>query len=404
MELLRYRMPFFNVSQTHPFARRLDVEGRRATQILYVLSELRAKGFVPDLIVGHCGWGETLPLRAFFPSAKIAVYCEFYYRPEGQDIHFDPEDPKFGVDGVVTLHCKNAATLLSLVDADLGLSPTSWQKQTYPTEFHSKIQVVHEGVDGEQLQPDANAQFELPGGRVLHRGDEIVTFIARNLEPMRGYHVFMRALPSILAARPNAHAVIIGGDDVSYGASPEEGKSWKSIYLDEVAGQLDLSRVHFLPPQPYDRFVELLKTTTVHVYLTFPFVLSWSMIEAMALGCVVVGSDTPPVREAITDGVDGLLTPFHDPVALAEKVTRILAAPGEYAELGTAARETALARYDRKDCLRQAMQILGLPSAAPEPSPPGDGIEASERPEDRTAPFIVRRGRSAPGATQEDVG
>ncbi|MCW2274518.1 glycosyltransferase [Rhodoblastus acidophilus] len=398
VELLRYRMPFFNVGQTHPFARRLDIEGRRATEVLFALSELRASGFVPDLIVGHCGWGETLPLRACFPEAKIAIYCEFYYRPEGQDVHFDPEDPQFGVDGLITLHCKNAATLLSLVDADLGLSPTQWQKQTYPREFHSKIHVVHEGVDGERLAPDPNARFELPGGRVLYRGDEIVTFIARNLEPMRGYHIFMRALPAILAARPNAQVVLVGGDDVSYGAAPEQGKSWKSIYIDEVADRLDLSRVHFLPPQPYDRFVQLLQTTTVHVYLTFPFVLSWSMVEAMALGCVIIGSDTAPVREAITDGVDGLLTPFHDPAALAEKVTRVLANPGDHAALGAAARKTALSRYDRKDCLREVRRILGLePASAPLVPEP---VAAPDRPA-----FIVRRSRGALDATPaaEDV-
>jgi glycosyltransferase involved in cell wall biosynthesis len=399
VQVLRYQMPAFNVAQTHPFARRLDVESRRATQVLYTLSELRAEGFEPDLIVGHCGWGETLPMRACFPRAKIVTYCEFYYRPEGQDIHFDPEDPKFGIDGVVTLQCKNAATLLSLVESDLGLSPTQWQKQTYPPEFHAKIQVVHEGVDGERLQPDAQARFELPGGRVLHRGDEVVTFIARNLEPMRGYHVFMRALPAILAARPNAQAVIVGGDDVSYGAAPEEGKSWKSIYFDEVAARLDLSRVHFLPPQPYDLYARLLQTTSVHVYLTFPFVLSWSMIEAMALGCVIVGSDTPPVREAITDGLDGWLTPFHDPEALADKVSRILADPADYAAMGASARRTALSRYDKNDCLRQAMRILGL---APEPAEPcvtPPRIEADERPRERPGPFIVRRNRNAGGAT-----
>jgi glycosyltransferase involved in cell wall biosynthesis len=260
-------------------------------------------------------------------------------------------------------------------------------------------------VDGERLQPDANARFELPGGRVLHRDDELVTFIARNLEPMRGYHVFMRALPAILAARPNAQVVIVGGDDVSYGAAPEHGQSWKSVYLDEVADRLDLSRVHFLPPQPYDRFVQLLQTSSVHVYLTYPFVLSWSMIEAMALGCVVIGSDTPPVREAITDNVDGLLTPFHDHDALADKVRQVLADPGAYAGLGAAARRTALARYARKDCLRQALQILGLATDSVEEAAPRSRVEPGVGPENRPGPFIVRRSRGA-AATQgiEDVG
>ena len=236
VDLRLYRMPSFDVTTTHPFARRFDVECRRATQVLYVATELRASGFEPDLIIGHCGWGETLPLRSLFPKARIAIYCEFYYRPEGQDVHFDPEGPQLGVDGLVALQCKNASTLLSLADADLGLSPTEWQKGTYPAEYRDKIHVVHEGVDGESLLPDESAQFSLPNGVVLRRGEEIVTYVARNLEPMRGYHVFMRALPKILAARPKAQIVIVGGDGVSYGAPPPVGQSWKSVYLDEVAG------------------------------------------------------------------------------------------------------------------------------------------------------------------------
>jgi glycosyltransferase involved in cell wall biosynthesis len=217
VDLRKYRMPAFDVSQTHPFARRFDVECRRATQVLYALSDLRVSGFEPDLIIGHCGWGETLPLRSLFPQARIAIYCEFYYRPEGQDVHFDPEGPQLGLDGLVTLHCKNASTLLSLADADIGLSPTHWQKQTYPPEYQDKIHVVHEGVDGNRLRPNAAARFTLPDGTALHRGQEIVTFVARNLEPMRGYQIFMRALPEILFARPAAQVLIVGGDGVSYG-------------------------------------------------------------------------------------------------------------------------------------------------------------------------------------------
>lgn len=360
VDLRRYRMPAFNVAQTHPFARRFDVECRRATEVLYALSELRASGFEPDLIIGHCGWGETLPLRSVFPKARIVIYCEYYYRADGQDVHFDPEGPELGVDGLVTLHCKNASTLLSLAEADLGLSPTEWQRQTYPTEFRGKIKVVHEGVDGDRLRPDEQARFALPGGSELHRGQEIVTFVARDLEPMRGYHSFIRALPKILALRPGAQAVIVGGEGVSYGASPPKGTSWKSVYLDEVAADLDLSRVHFLPRLPYDDFVRLLQVSSVHVYLTVPFVLSWSLVEAMALGCVIVASDTAPVREAIAHEVEGLLTPFHDPVALAEKVASVLASPSDFHHLGEAARATALARYAKDSCLERALSLLGL--------------------------------------------
>jgi glycosyltransferase involved in cell wall biosynthesis len=358
--LLRYQMPAYDVSATHPFARRFDMECHRATAVLYALSELRASGYEPDLILGHCGWGETLPLRAVFPKARIGIYCEFYYRLEGQDVHFDPESPQLGIDGVVALHCKNASTLLSLADADFGISPTEWQKQTYPPEYQTKIHVVHEGVDVDRLRPDPQASFLLPNGATLDRDQEVVTFAARNLEPIRGYHIFMRAAPEILAARPDAQIVIVGGDGVSYGPPPPRNASWKSVYFDEVASLLDPSRVHFLPHLPHEQYVRLLQVSRAHVYLTFPFVLSWSLIEAMTLGCVIVGSDTAPVREVITDEVNGLLTPFHDPGALADKVARVLADPGAFAHLGRAARTTAIDRYARTACVAEMMQRLGF--------------------------------------------
>ena len=196
VDLRRYRMPYFDVSQTHPFARRFDVECRRATQVLYALSDLRVSGFEPDLIVGHCGWGETLPLRALFPSARIAIYCEFYYRPEGQDVHFDPEGPQLGLDGLVTLHCKNASTLLSLADADIGLSPTHWQKETYPSEYQDKIHVVHEGVDGDRLRPDEAARLTLPDGTTLHRGQ-----FGRRPTSQRNQRGFHPLFPSVVRGK-----------------------------------------------------------------------------------------------------------------------------------------------------------------------------------------------------------
>ncbi|WP_294537109.1 glycosyltransferase [uncultured Rhodoblastus sp.] len=370
VDLRRYRMPSFNVAQTHPFARRFDVECHRATEVLYMLSELRASGFEPELVIGHCGWGETLPLRSAFPKARIAIYCEFYYRPEGQDVNFDPEGPQLGIDGLVTLHCKNASTLLSLAEADMGLSPTHWQKMTYPVEFRDKIHVIHEGVDGLRLRPDDMASFTLPDGTALHRGQEIVTFVARNLEPVRGFHIFMRALPKILRESPRAQVVIVGGDGVSYGASPPEGSSWKSIYLDEVASKIDLSRVHFAPQLPYDDYVRLLQVSRVHVYLTFPFVLSWSLVEAMAIGCVIVASDTAPVREAVGDEVSGLLTPFFDPEALAAKVVAVLADPQRFEPMREAARAIALTRYGKKECVAQALEWLGLDDRRTEEAEP----------------------------------
>ena len=237
-----YAVPSIDVSATHPFARRFNAECWRAEHVLMAAIALASSGFVPDVILAHCGWGETLPLRATFPKARFIVYCEFFYRGEGQDVHFDPEGPRLGVDGLAALQCKNATSLLALTDADAGISPTRWQRSTFPREFHDKIQVAHEGVDLQRFRPNPAARLSLSIGMVVTKLDEIVTFVSRNLEPVRAYHVFMRALPEILRARPEAQIVIAGGDGNSYSHAPPAGRSWKTHYLDAESSRRSTSR------------------------------------------------------------------------------------------------------------------------------------------------------------------
>jgi glycosyltransferase involved in cell wall biosynthesis len=358
VDLRKYGLTDCDVSTTHPFARRFDLECRRAEQVLYALSSLSSSGFVPDVVMAHPGWGETLPLRTIFPKARILLYCEFFYGMDGRDVGFDPEFPKTGADGHVALHLKNAATLLGLLDCDAGVSPTFWQRSTYPQEFQGKIRVNHEGVDVDVAKPAPDATFRVLSGRELRRADEVVTFVARNLEPLRGYHVFMRALPRIMAARPRAEILVIGGEATSYGRAPPLGETWKSIFLAEVADRIDPTRIHFTGSLPYRDYLRALQISSAHVYLTYPFVLSWSLVEAMSVGCLVIGSDTAPVREVI-DGSNGLLVPFFDTEALAEAVVDALARPRRFHALRAQARRTALERYDvQRICLPAMLSFI----------------------------------------------
>ena len=326
----------------------------RGVTVARACLQLREKGYVPDVIFGHSGWGETLFLKEIWPEAKLLVYSEFYYKGRGADVGFDPEFDTPSFDQVMIAQGRAAHLGQALVHADAALSPTRWQASTHPSGLRDRIKVIFDGVDTGVMAPNAEASLTLPNGRVVKAGDEVLTFVNRNLEPYRGYHTFMRALPAIMAERPEAQVVIVGGNEVSYGRPAPEGKSWKDIYLAEVEGRIDLSRVHFMGKVAYPTFVSLMQVSRVHAYLTYPFVLSWSMLEAMSAGCLVVGSRTAPVQELIQDGVNGRLVDFFDIEGWSKLLTKALARPERFTDLRRAARETILKGYDLQTvCLPQ---------------------------------------------------
>lgn len=320
---------------------------------------MRAEGYVPDVIYGHSGWGETLFLKEIWPEARLLVFAEFYYRGIGADVGFDPEFQVQGFDQVMIAQSRAGYLAQALVHADRGVSPTEWQASTHPPMLRRQLEVIFDGVDCDRLTPNPQARFALPDGRVLARGDEVLTFVNRNLEPYRGYHIFLRALPDVLAARPDAQVVIVGEAGVSYGSAPKDGGTWKDLILAEVKDRVDLSRVHFTGKLPYDRLVDLMHVSRVHAYLTYPFVLSWSMVETMAAGTLVIGSNTAPVAEVIRDGVNGRLVDFFDVAGWSAALTDALARPEAYAAMREAARRGMRDRYDlRSVCLPKQVDLL----------------------------------------------
>ena len=359
MEIQRYSFSGHELATTHAFARRFEIESRRAEQVMYAANALKSKGFQPRLIYVHPGWGEALPLRVLFPDAIICSYCEFFYAAEGTDLGYDREFPQYGLDGQVRVVLRNAATLLSLTEASFAIAPTQWQRTVFPPEFQHKIRVVHDGIDCERLRPEPVAGPLSVGGLTLGTDSEVVTFVARNLEPYRGFHIFMRALPEILKARPKARICILGGDQVSYGLAPVGHENWRATMLDEMRGQIDFARVHFLGPVPYEDYLTLLRRSDAHIYLTYPFVLSWSMLEAMALECLVIASQTQPVEEVIRHGENGLLVPFFDTKALSASIVEALADKTRFGKLRRAARQTIVENYDFDSvCLPAHFRLL----------------------------------------------
>ena len=356
VELHRYRPHRAAYQQTHPYLQSFESAVLHGQQVVRVIQQLKAEGFRPDVILGHPAWGETLYVKDVFPDVPLVHFCEFYYRTLGADAGFDPEFPA-SLDGNCRLNTRNALHLLNLQQCDWGISPTHWQRSVHPDPYLQKIRVVHEGIPIRHLGPDPKASLVLPSGLELKAGQPVLTYVARNLEPYRGFHNFIRALPRVLKEHRTAQIVIIGGDDVSYGGKPKDAANWRERMLREVP--VDLERVHFLGKVPYETYCKVLQVSAAHVYLTYPFVLSWSMLEAMACGAVVIGSDTAPVAEVIEDGRNGLLADFFDPKAVADRVDEALDRPERAREIREAARHTVVERFDlRSVCLPAQVRLI----------------------------------------------
>jgi glycosyltransferase involved in cell wall biosynthesis len=328
-------------------------------------ARLAQQGFRPDLIIGHPGWGELLAIKDVFPNVPVLHQLEFVYQLSGADVGFDPEftdppDPTPAWRAATRLRLRRAPQLLALHDLDHAWAPTQWQASTAPEVFADRITVIHEGIDTQAARPNPMAEIRLQAAGLSFRpGDELVSFVARNLEPYRGFHVFMRMLPLLQARRPHCHVVIVGADGVSYGSPPPDGRSWRQTLLQELDGQLDLSRIHFVGRVPHSVLHNLFQVSACHVYLTYPFVLSWSLLEAMSCGAVVVASATAPVQEVIADGENGFLVDFFDSAALAARVEAVLEAPGEHRALAREARRTVQQRYDLESmCLPRQLQLV----------------------------------------------
>ena len=341
---------------THHYLKAMEravLEGQAAYR---VGAALKQQGFRPDIIYGHSGWGSTMFMKDLYPDVPLLCYFEWYYHAHGADTDFDPGS-KVSPDTECRLRVSNSTILTDLASCDYGLSPTQWQKNQFPQEYDAKITVHHDGVDTDYFRPQAQDKLVLPTGELdLRDLREIVTYVARGMEPYRGFPQFMEALAILQQRRPRLQAVIVGADRVAYGTPLPNGKTYKEFMLEKL--DLDLSRVHFTGLLPYPDYLKVLQASSVHVYLTRPFVLSWSMLEAMSVGCVIVGSATPPVMEVIRDGENGLLTDFFSPPAIADRVEEALDNRQGMERIRAQARATIVDRYDLKKLLPKHIELM----------------------------------------------
>jgi glycosyltransferase involved in cell wall biosynthesis len=346
VRIARYALPRGTTPGIYPLAVRTEADLIRGRSAYEAAKALKGEGWDPQVIVGHAGWGEMTFLREVFPAARQIAFAEFWYHARGYDVGFDPEFFQEDPEQVFRVLAKNPAMALAYAGADAIVAPTEFQARALPAVFRARTAVIHEGVDVEAIAPAPPAPFVLDDGRVIAPGTPVITHVNNNMEPLRGLHILARALPRLLAEQPEAQVLIMGKAEArAYGGSPPGGGTWKDACFAGV--DHDPARVHFLGKVAHARMLAALRLGAAHVYYTYPFVLSWSLSEAMASGCYVIGSDTAPLHDAITDGVDGTLLPFFDVPALSDAMIAACRTPQRFAPLRAAARATAVAKFDR---------------------------------------------------------
>ena len=375
-----YAPPRESGPDVHHYLTDTEKAVRRGQNVARILLSLRAEGYVPDVVCVHPGWGEGLFVRDVYPRVPILMYCEFFFSSEGADSDFDPEFP-FSVDERFSLRLRNAVQLISLPAADALVSPTAWQRSRYPALIRREIRELHDGIDTDYMRPDPGAALALAsrnipgesmvlrdapekssappeGALVLRPGDKTITYVARNLEPHRGIHSFLRALPEVQCRHPDCRVLLAGAAGISYSRLLPGNQTYKAKYLAELEGRLDLSRIHFLGRVSYADLRRIFQISAVHVYLTYPFVLSWSVLEAMACGCLLAASRTAPVEEVVRHNRNGLLVDFFSREELVRTLDAVLRAPRDFAPLRAAARRTVISRYRLSACLERQAELL----------------------------------------------
>ena len=348
----KYELERNNTKGIHPLAQEFEAKIIRANSLNKEAIKMKEDGIEADLIIAHPGWGESLFIKNVWPNAKLISYMEFFYYSSDADVDFDNEF-EFETHFLGNkLSARNAPIVLDLYQSDKVITPTKFQASLAPKPFHDKISIIHEGIDTDTLIRNDDIKIEI-NNSILDSSNKVVLFIARNLEPYRGYHSFMRSIPKVLDNHPDAYILIVGAHDVSYGHRPPEGQTFKDIFYNEVKNKIKgkkkdnfEDKVLFLGYLEYEKLLTIIQLATVHVYLTYPFVLSWSLLESMSCESVIIGSDTEPVREVIVDNKTGLLVDFFDYDGIADSISKVLEDPKKYRKLGKAARKVIIDKFD----------------------------------------------------------
>lgn len=354
-QLYTYQPKQLDSSSTHHYVTDLQRSVLNAQAVFEILQRCLLQKIHFDLAVAHTGWGETLYFKDSYPGTPLLGYAEFFFHAKGADAGFDPAYP-LSKDRILQIKTLNAQLLLGMNECDALVTPTNWQKSLFPALWQKNINVIHEGVDVDICKPNQDITFTLPDGTQLSRQHEIVTYSARNLEPYRGFPVFLKAVERVCQRRPDCHIIITGGDQVSYSKKLADGECYREKCLQTVS--LPEGRVHFLGKVSHTTHIQLLQLSSVHIYLSYPFVLSWSFIEAMACGCVIIASDTPPVMDLLEPEINGIAVNFFDDEDMANQVDAVFNHPQRKKHLGQAAEKKIKQYYQHRFSINHYLNLF----------------------------------------------
>jgi glycosyltransferase involved in cell wall biosynthesis len=268
---------------------------------------------------------------------------------------FRPDFPSTELNNL-RARARNAMLLLDLENCDRGYSPTQWQRDRLPAVFHDKVRVIFDGIDTSLWRPLPEGPRHL-GERVFPPELKLVSYATRGMESMRGFDIFMKVAKRVCDRRRDVLFLVAGEDRVCYGGDQAVtgSKTFKEWVLSQ--DQYDLSRFLFLGLIPASQLVQLFNIVNLHIYLTVPFVLSWSLMDALACGATILASATAPVQEMVRHGENGLLADFFDIEGMAAIVEHVLDHPEVYAHFREAGVAMIRERYSLDLCLPQMLAL-----------------------------------------------
>jgi len=328
-----------------------DLEGAR--EVTKQAIELARSGFVPDAVVGHIGWCGLVFMKDVFPDTKLIGYAEWYYRWQNSWENF--AEQKVSLDQKAKIRMLNASSVIGLESLDVGVTPTHWQRSVFPAIHQRNMQVIHEGIDTHVCQPKERTALNVPGCR-LPEGAKVVSYIARAMEPARGFFSYMETVEKLCKLDPELQFVVVGRPRAAYSTGTGDGPSYRDQAMQKY--DCDWSRVHFCGKLVYDDYLQVLRNTSVHIHLSMPLFLSWSLLEAMACGCTIIGSSNAPVNEVIQHNENGYLAPFFDSDEIASQTLTLLKDRALATRLGQAARQTVIQDYEVKKCTEKWKSLI----------------------------------------------